>query len=78
MVNMNIHDAIYHLIPNNYKVFFKYGPFSPIFYRLGQMIPHFPPDELHDSPLKRLANDWIDFVMAAITPTTLNYGRSPC
>jgi len=73
VVNMNIHDAIYHLIPNNYKVFFKYGPFSPIFYRLGQMIPHFPPDELPDSPLKRLANDWIDFVMTAITPTTLNY-----
>jgi NTE family protein len=73
VLNMNIHDAIYHLIPNNYKVFFKYGPFSPLFYRLGQMIPHFPPDELSTSPLKRLANDWIDFVTAAVTPTTLTY-----
>src|SRR5262249_15731130 len=45
VVNLNIHDAIYDLIPNNYKVFFKYGPFSDIFYRLGHMLPHFPADQ---------------------------------
>jgi len=73
VVNLNIHDAIYDLIPNNYKVFFKYGPFSNIFYRLGQMLPHFPPDQLASSPLKRLVNDWIDLVTAAVTPTTLTY-----
>jgi len=71
--NMNIDDTIYHLIPNNFKVFFKYGPFSPIFYRLGQMLRPFPAKELADSPVKRLVNDWIDFAVAAITPTTLWY-----
>ena len=73
VVDMNIHDAIYHLIPNNYKVFFKYGPFSQIFYQLGKMIPHLevPPNQRYGSPYQRLVNDWIDFVTAAITPTTL-------
>ena len=72
--NMNIDDTIYHLIPNNFKVFFKYGPFSPIFYRLGQMIRPCPAKELADSPVKRLVNDSIDFMVAALTPTTLWYG----
>src|SRR4029077_14446588 len=43
VVNMNIHDAIYDLIPNNFKVFFKYGPFSDPFYRLSQFIKRVVP-----------------------------------
>jgi len=75
VVDMNVHDAIYDLIPNNYKVFFKYGPFAPLFWQLGQMIPHFPldPTERSTNAGKRLYNDVIDFVTAAITPTTLTY-----
>ena len=75
VVDMNIHDAIYDLIPSNYKVFFKYGPFAPLFWQLGKMIPHFPldPKERSTNAGKRLYNDLIDFVTTAITPTTLNY-----
>jgi hypothetical protein len=75
VVDMNVHDAIYGLIPSNYKVFFKYGPFAPLFWQLGQMIPHFPldPKERSTNAGKRLYNDLIDFVTAAITPTTLTY-----
>jgi predicted acylesterase/phospholipase RssA len=75
LVDINIHDAIYDLIPSNYKVFFKYGPVAPLFWQLGQMIPHFPlhPSERSTNAGKRLYNDFIDLVTAAITPTTLNY-----
>jgi NTE family protein len=74
-VNINVSDAIYQCLPMNYKVFFKSGPFSEMIWRLGRMIPHYhlqPEERLHDS-LKRLYNDSIDFMISAITPTTLNY-----
>jgi hypothetical protein len=56
-------------------VFFKYGPFAPIFWQLGQMIPHFPldPKEQGTNAPKRLYNDLVDLATAAVTPTTLNY-----
>jgi len=75
VVDMNIHDAIYDLIPSNYKVFFKYGPFAPLFWQMGQAFFHFPldPDKPSANAGKRLFNDLIDFVTTAITPTTLNY-----
>ena len=74
-VNLNIHNALYQLIPSNFKVFHKYGPFSKLFWQLGHLIPHFPlpPEERLSNSAKRLYNDWIDLVTAAITPTTLNY-----
>jgi len=68
VVNMNVHDAIYDLIPSNYKVFFKYGPFAQIFYQIGQAFPHH-----YETPWQRLISDGIDLVTAAITPTTLTY-----
>ena len=68
VVDMNVHDAIYRLIPNNYKVFFKYGPFAQLFYQLGQAFPHH-----YETPWQRLISDSIDLVTAAITPTTLTY-----
>jgi hypothetical protein len=75
VVDLNIQDAIYDLIPSNYKVFFKYGPFSPLFWQLGKMLPHFPLDAKDPSgnAAKRLCNDLIDLVISAITPTTLTY-----
>ena len=75
LVNLNVHDALYQLIPNNFKVFHKYGPFSQLFWQLGRLIPHIPlPSEgRYANAAKRLYNDWIDLVTAAITPTTLNY-----
>jgi predicted acylesterase/phospholipase RssA len=75
IVNLNIYDALHHAIPNNFKVFFKYGPFSPLFWQLGRMIPRFalPPETRHANAPQRLYNDLIDLAVAAITPTTLTY-----
>ena len=77
VVNLNIHDAIYDFIPNNFKVFFKYGPFSEPFYRLSQFIKRVVPvPDSYGPDYQRLVRDWIDFVTAAVAPTTLTY-RSP-
>ena len=38
VVNLNVYDAIYRLIPANFKVFFKYGPFSQFFYQLAHAL----------------------------------------
>jgi len=75
VVNMNIDDSIYRLCPLNYKVFFKCGPFSRWFWNWGQKLPHFAltPEERYRDSLKRRYNDWLDFMVAAMTPTTLNY-----
>jgi hypothetical protein len=65
----------------NFKAFFKTGPLTNAFWKLGQSIPHRPvswADRNHDS-LARLYNDSIDFLAAALTPTTLNYySKSVC
>ena len=80
-VNLNVSDAIYQLLPMNYKAFFKRGPLTKLFWQLGQKIPHRPldrDDRNHDT-LARLYNDAIDFMFAALTPTTLNYfSKSVC
>ena len=80
-VNINVSDAIYQCLPMNYKVFFKRGPFAEPFWRLGQLLPRCTLSadyRLHDS-LKRLYNDWLDLLVSAATPTTLNYfSKSVC
>jgi NTE family protein len=74
VVNLNVYDAIYRLIPANFKVFFKYGPFSQFFYQLAHAFPRFKlsPDERYADAPQRLYNDLLDLAMTAITPTTLN------
>ena len=80
-VNLNVSDAIYQLLPMNYKAFFKTGPFTRPFWQLGQSIPHrtlYRDDRNHDT-FARIFNDAIDFLVAALTPTTLNYfSKSVC
>jgi NTE family protein len=75
VVNLNVHDALYHLIPSNYKVFHKYGPFSSLFWSLGQMIPRpeLKPAERYVNAAQRLYNDVVDLLVTAVTPTTLRY-----
>jgi predicted acylesterase/phospholipase RssA len=71
VVNINVHDAIYQSLPNNYKVFHKYGPFSRFFWRLSQSLhKELDPDPHHNGP-QRLFNDLVDLAFTAITPTTL-------
>ena len=80
-VNINVSDAIYQLLPMNFKTFFKRGPLTKLFWQLGQAIPHRPlyRDDRNRDTLARLYNDSIDFMMAALTPTTLNYfSKSVC
>jgi hypothetical protein len=74
VVNINLHDAIYHLLPNNIKVFHKYGPFSQFFWRLGQRFHNdLKPEDRHRNTAERLYNDLVDLVVTAVTPTTLRY-----
>jgi NTE family protein len=80
-IHLNVSDAIYQLLPMNYKAFFKRGPFTNLFWKLGQSNRHYPLswDERNRDTLARLYNDSIDFVAAALTPTTLNYfSKSVC
>lgn len=80
-IHLNVSDAIYQLLPMNFKAFFKTGPFTNLFWKLGQSIRHQPlswGERNHDA-LARLYNDSIDFIAAALTPTTLNYfSKSVC
>jgi predicted acylesterase/phospholipase RssA len=73
VVNLNVHDALYYMIPSNFKVFHKYGPFSQWFWQLGQTFHRPLPADRFRNAATRLYNDWVDLVTAAITPTTLNY-----
>jgi predicted acylesterase/phospholipase RssA len=77
-VYINIHDLIYSVIPDNYKIFLKRGPWTEAFWRLGRSLPHFAltPADRQQSGLRRLFNDSIDLMVAALTPTTLWYGSS--
>jgi predicted acylesterase/phospholipase RssA len=77
-VYINIHDLIYSVIPDNYKIFLKRGPWTEAFWRLGRSLPHFAltPNDRQHSGLRRLFNDSIDLAVAALTPTTLWYGSS--
>ena len=80
-ININVSDAIYQLLPMNYKAFFKRGPLTKLFWQLGQAMPHrtLYRDDRNRDTLSRLYNDAIDFTVAALTPTTLNYySKSVC
>ena len=75
-VNLHIVDEIEHVLPLNYKVFFKPGPFAPHAWRLGQSL-HFEMraserGSSHLERLKRLYNDSLDLMISMMTPTTLN------
>jgi predicted acylesterase/phospholipase RssA len=75
-VYINVHDLIYSVIPDNFKLFFKRGPWTEAFWRLGRKLPHFTltPDDRNRSYRRRLLNDSLDLMTAALTPTTLWYG----
>jgi len=77
-VYINIHDLIYSVIPDNYKIFLKRGPWTEAFWRLGRGLPHFDltPDDRPHSGLRRFFNDSIGLMVAALTPTTLWYGST--
>ncbi len=73
-VNIHFSDEIERLIPFNYKVFFKPGPFTKPAWRLGQSLPRFQmrAEERESNDLKRLYNDTLDLMISMMTPTTLS------
>jgi predicted acylesterase/phospholipase RssA len=77
-INFGVSDLIYNLFPFGYKTFFKAGPFTELFTRWGQYIPRFPLhfSERHHNARQRLYNDWVDWWVAALTPTNLHYGSA--
>jgi predicted acylesterase/phospholipase RssA len=66
--NLFVSDWLYRLVPMNFKVFHKYGPFAERFYQLRKSLPKFPlaPDD--PNPVKRFMNDWMELWATALTP----------
>lgn len=66
--NLFVSDWLYRLVPVNFKVFYKYGPFATKFYELRKALPKFTiaPDD--PNPLKRFVNDWMELWATALTP----------
>ena len=68
--NMFVSDLLYSVLPVNFKVFHKFGPFARPMHDLRNRIPKITVDPKASSPLSRLLNDWVDMVFCAMTPST--------
>ena len=68
--NMFVSDLLYSVLPINFKVFHKFGPFSKPMHDLRNRIPKIGLDPKASSPVGRLLNDWVDLVFCAMTPST--------
>jgi hypothetical protein len=64
-------DLLSKILPVNFKVFHKKGPFSEPFNELAKLVPRMPVDPRKSEPGKRLYNDLIDMWVTALTPSTL-------
>jgi NTE family protein len=68
--NMFVSDLLYSVLPINFKLFHKFGPFSKPMYELRNRVPKIKLDPTASSPVSRLLNDWVDLVFCALTPST--------
>ena len=68
--NMFVSDLLYSVLPINFKVFHKFGPFSKPMHDLRNRIPKIKLDPRASSPVGRLLNDWVDLAFCAMTPST--------
>ncbi len=68
--NMFVSDLLYSVLPVNFKVFHKFGPFSKPMHDLRNRIPKIKLDPKASSPVGRLLNDWVDLAFCAMTPST--------
>ncbi|HEV2100712.1 MAG TPA: hypothetical protein VGR45_17535, partial [Stellaceae bacterium] len=68
--NMYVSDLLYSILPINFKLFHKLGPFSKPMYDLRNRIPKIRLDPKASSPVGRLLNDWVDLAFCAMTPST--------
>lgn len=74
--NLFVSDFLYRILPVNFKLFFRFGPFGGPMYKLRQKMPKLPCGPQDSSFFNRLVNDWIDLVFCAMTPTTFTL-KSP-
>jgi NTE family protein len=68
--NMFVSDLLYSVLPINFKVFHKFGPFGKPMHDLRNRIPKIKLDPKASSPVGRLMNDWVDLALCAMTPST--------
>ena len=68
--NMFVSDLLYSVLPINFKLFHKFGPFSKPMHNLRNRIPKIKLDPKASSPVGRLLNDWVDLAFCAMTPST--------
>lgn len=68
--NLFVSDLIYSLLPINFKIFHKFGPFSRPVQELRNRLPKLEVAPHNSSPMRRLINDWVDLVFCAMTPST--------
>jgi NTE family protein len=68
--NLFVSDLLYSVLPVNFKVFHKFGPFAKPMYELRNRIPKIKLDPKASSPIGRFLNDWVDLVFCTMTPST--------
>jgi NTE family protein len=69
VTRVGVDDAIYKWVPLGYKTFFKRGPWTVPFRQFGNRFKL--KESFSDPNVRRLYNDWVDLVVAAVTPTSL-------
>jgi NTE family protein len=68
--NLFVSDWLYKLLPVNFKVFHKYGPFAEAFWKFRKTLPKFQIAPEESSEVKRFLNDWIELWATALTPAS--------
>ena len=66
-------DLLAKILPVNFKVFHKKGPFAEPLREFGQALPRWNLSPRKPEAGKRLYNDLVDLWLAALTPSTLNH-----
>src|SRR5579884_1960528 len=67
--NLYVSDAVYSVLPVNFKLLSRNSDFTGPIYELTKNLPRFTIPPRDPSPLKRLYNDWLDLACAALTPS---------
>src|SRR5579864_6932251 len=74
-INFGVSDAIYSILPINYKVFFKGGALSDAFRNLWRKLPpvQYAEHQYGMSPAQKLESDLLLLAGSMVTPCDLNF-----
>jgi NTE family protein len=74
-MNFGVSDAIYSMLPINYKIFFKGGRLSEEFRNYWRQLPpvQYAEHQYGMSPAEKLESDWLLLAGAMMTPTDVNF-----